>query len=301
MPHTKDYYDVLGVDEDASASAIKKAYRELARKHHPDRNPDDPDAEERFKEIQEAYAVLSNDEKRQEYDARRRFGGGGFGGGGFNGGWPGGGPGGAGGGPGGVGGLGDIFESFFGGRGRGPQDPFQSRRRSQPSRGRDVETSLRLSFGEALRGGRKQVQLPSGETVRLNIPKGVRNGAKIRLRGRGQQGPNGQSGDLYVTFEVAEHPRFERKGDDVYVTETISVFEALLGGEHRIPTPYGKRIKISIPEGTQPGETLRLRGQGVETQKNTGDLYVTLNVRIPTSLTDRQRSLLEQAAEHART
>ena len=299
MPHTKDYYDVLGVDEDASASTIKKAYRELARKHHPDRNPDDSEAEERFKEIQEAYAVLSDTDKRQQYDAQRRFGGGA----GFNGGW--------GRGPGGPevnfeqgrdpfgGGLGDIFESFFGGGGGRQQrgGPFQGRQ--QPAQGRDVETTLRLSFDEALRGGRKQVQLPDGETIRLAIPKGVRNGTKIRLRGRGPSGPMGQRGDLYVTFEVGSHPRFERTGDDVYLTETIGAFEAMLGTERRIPTPYGKRIKLSIPAGTQPGEKLRLRGQGVETEKGTGDLYVTIDVRIPTELTARQRSILEKAADDA--
>ena len=242
MPHTKDYYDILGVDEDASASDIKKAYRTLARKHHPDRNPDDSEAEERFKEIQEAYAVLSDDEKRQQYDAQRRFGGGGS----FNGGW--------GAGAGGPevryqqgsrdpfgGGLGDIFESFFGGRvGRRQQrggDPFQRGGGRQAASGRDVETTLSLSFDEALRGGRQQVRLPGGETIRLNIPKGVRNGTKIRLRGRGQPGPSGQRGDLYVTFEVGEHPRFERKGDDVHLTETIGAFEALLGTTRQIPTP----------------------------------------------------------------
>ena len=303
MPDTKDYYDILGVDEDASASDIKKAYRTLARKHHPDRNPDDAEAEDRFKEIQEAYAVLSDDEKRQQYDTRRRFGGGSF-----DGGW---GPG-----PGGPevryeqgardpfgGGLGDIFESFFGGRGgRGGRrqrggDPFQGGGRQQAPSGRDVETSLSLSFEEALRGGRQQVRLPGGETIRLNIPKGVRNGTKIRLRGRGHPGPRGQRGDLYVTFEVSEHPRFERKGDDVYLTETIGVFEALLGTTQQIPTPYGQRIKLPIPPGTQPGEKLRLRGQGVKTDDRTGDLYVTINVRIPTDLTSKQKETLRNVAD----
>jgi molecular chaperone DnaJ/curved DNA-binding protein len=301
MPHTKDYYDILGVDEDASASTIKKAYRKLARKHHPDRNPDDPEAEDRFKEIQEAYAVLSDEEKRQQYDARRRFGGGGgrFNGGQGQGQWQGRGFDARSGDPFG-GGLGDIFESFFGGRGgQGgqPQDPFQGRRRAQ--RGRDVEATLRLSFDEALQGGRKQVQLPNGQTVRLNIPKGVRNGAKIRLRGRGPSGPSGQRGDLYVTFKVADHPRFDRRGDDVHITETVPVFDALLGTERRIPTPYGQHVKLSIPEGTQPGEKLRLRGQGVKTEKNTGDLYVKIDVRLPSSLTEHQRSVLQQAAEDA--
>jgi DnaJ-class molecular chaperone with C-terminal Zn finger domain len=319
MPQTEDLYDVLGVDEDASQKDIKKAYRELARKHHPDRNPDDPNAEETFKKIQKAYSVLSDEEKRQQYDAQRRFGGGGgFGGrgGGFGGQ--------AGGGPnvqfeqgnfdeafGGGGGLGDIFESFFGGRGGGArgQDPFSQQRgqrrgqrrqrQSRQSPGQDIETKLRLSFREALEGGRKPVELPTGESIRLKIPQGVRDGTKIRLRGRGQAGPRGQRGDLYVTFEVGDHPRFDRKGDDIHLTETVGVFEAMFGTERRIPTPYGQRIKVTIPEGTQPGEKLRLRDQGVTTDDGQGDLYVEVDVAVPTDLSDAQRETLREAAEEA--
>ncbi len=318
MPQTKDLYDVLGVDEDASKKEIKKAYRELARKHHPDRNPDDPNAEEKFKKVQKAYSILSDEEKRQKYDAQRRFGGGG-GFGGPNGGR---GFGGQGGGPnvhfeqggsfedvfgGRGGGLGDIFESFFGGRGGGGatrgQDPFRQQRGQQRQRqrrgGQDVETKLRLSFDEALQGGRKQVELPTGESIRLNVPQGVRNGYKIRLKGRGQAGPTGERGDLYVTFEVGEHPRFRRKGDDIHLTEEIGVFEALLGTERRIPTPYGQRIKLTIPAGTQPGEKLRLRGQGVKTDDGQGDLYVEVDVDVPSDLSDEQRETIREAAEEA--
>jgi molecular chaperone DnaJ/curved DNA-binding protein len=317
MPQTEDLYDILGVDEDASTEDIKKAYRSLARKHHPDRNPDDPNAEETFKKIQKAYQILSDEEKRQQYDAKRRFGGG-FGG-------PNGGRGfggsAAGGGPeihfeqgnfddifGGRGGLGDIFESFFGGRGGGAtrgQDPFgqqrgrRRQRRSRQASGQDVETTLRLSFEEALEGGRKQVELPTGESIRLKIPQGVRDGTKIRLRGRGQAGPTGERGDLYVTFEVGEHPRFRRKGDDIYLTESIGVFEAILGTERRIPTPYGRRIKLTIPAGTQPGEKLRLKRQGVKTDDAQGDLYVEIDVDVPSDLTDDQRETLRTAADEA--
>jgi molecular chaperone DnaJ/curved DNA-binding protein len=320
MPQTKDYYDILGVDEDASQREIKKAYRELARKHHPDRNPDDENAEETFKEIQKAYAVLSDEEKRKQYDAKRRFGGGGFGNG--KGSW-GRGPGGPEvrfeqgnfdevfGGRGGGGGLGDIFESFFGGRGGrgGPQagsarggDPFQQQRRSQRQRrggGQDVETQLRLSFTEALKGGKKQVRLPTGESIRLNIPKGVKDGMKIRLSGRGQAGPRGQRGDLYVTFKVADHPRFRREGDDIHLTEEVGLFEALFGTERRVRTPYGQRIKLTVPAGTQPGEKLRVKGQGVETDDGRGDLYVTVDVSIPDALSDEQKDTLRSAAEEA--
>jgi molecular chaperone DnaJ/curved DNA-binding protein len=320
MPQTNDLYDVLGVDEDASPEEIKKAYRDLARKHHPDRNPDDPNAEETFKKIQKAYSILSDEEKRQRYDAQRRFGGGfgGMNGGGGRGSW-----GQAGGGPeirfeqggfnqgAGGGGLGDIFESFFGGGARGGAtrggatqghgDPFRQqqrqRQRQQGAGGRDIETKLRLSFREALDGGRKQVELPTGESVRLNIPQGVRDGMKIRLRGRGQAGPRGQRGDLYVTFKVGDHPRFRREGDDIHLTESVGVFEAMFGTERRIPTPYGQHIKVTIPAGTQPGETLRLKGQGVKTEDGPGDLYVTVDVTLPSDLSDAQAETLREAAE----
>jgi molecular chaperone DnaJ/curved DNA-binding protein len=314
MPKTKDYYDILGVGEDASQSEIKKAYRNLARKHHPDRNPDDEGAEERFKEIQEAYSVLSDEEKRQQYDQRRRFGG--MGGNGFGQGR--GGPEvrfeqgnfedmfGGGGGRGG-GGFGDIFESFFGGgggrRGGGQQrartrDPFQQQRRQQAATGRDVETTLRISFREALEGGKRQVKLPTGETIRLKVPQGVKDGYKVRLRGRGQQGPGGQ-GDLYVTFRVGEHPRFRRSGDNIYLTESVSAFDAMLGTTRQIPTPYGQKIKVTIPAGSQPGEKLRLKGQGVKTDSGQGDLYVEIDVQIPENLSDEQRETLRDAAEEA--
>lgn len=316
MPQTKDLYDVLGVDEDADKEEIKKAYRTLARKHHPDRNPDDPNAEEKFKEIQNAYSILSDEEKRQQYDAQRQFGGqpGGFGGG-DRGSWNQ-----SGGGReihfeqgnfqdvfggGGRGGLGDIFENFFGGASGGTRtrgrDPFQQQRQQGPRRGRqggqDIETTLRLSFREALEGGRKKVELPTGESIRLKIPKGVRNGYKIRLKGRGQAGPTGQRGDLYVTFEVGDHPRFDRKGDDIHLTETIDMFDAVLGTERRVPTAYGQHLKLTIPPGTQPGEKFRLKGQGVKTDDGKGDLYVEIDVDIPKNLSDEQRSTLREAAE----
>jgi len=322
MPQTKDLYDVLGVDEDASQEEIKKKYRTLARKHHPDRNPDDPNAEEKFKEIQKAYSVLSDEEKREQYDAQRRFGGGGAGFGGGGGGGRGAWGQSAGGGPeirfeqgnfdeafrgrGGGGGLGDIFENFFGGARTQGQSPFggQQRQRRQQRRGRqgggqDIETTLRLSFQEALEGGRKQVELPSGQSIRLKIPKGVRDGFKIRLKGRGQAGPMGQRGDLYVTFEVGDHPRFDRKGDDIHLTETIDMFEAVFGTEVRVPTPYGQNLKLTVPAGTQPGEKLRLKRQGVKTDDGQGDLYVEIDVAIPENLSRKQRNILREAAEEA--
>ncbi|MGM0704985.1 MAG: J domain-containing protein, partial [Bacteroidota bacterium] len=207
----------------------------------------------------------------------------------------------------GQGGLGDIFESFFGGGvgGRaqqGGRDPFsqarQQQRRRQPQT-RDAETRLHLSFNEALEGGRQTVELPSGESIRLRIPKGVRSGYKIRLRNRGPTGPSGKRGDLYVTFKVGDHPRFRREGNDLHLTETVSALDAMLGTKRRIPTPYGQNISVTIPAGTQPGEKLRLRGQGVQTENETGDLYVHVDVHIPENLSDDQRETLESAAHDA--
>jgi molecular chaperone DnaJ/curved DNA-binding protein len=322
MPTTQDFYDVLGVDRDASQEEIKNAYRKLAQQYHPDRNPDDDAAEERFKEVQEAYDVLGDEEKRKQYDqgGRNPFGGRGPAGGGnpFGDGTRvrfeqrGGGRGDpfnemfGGAGAQGSGGLGDILGQFFGGggaAGAGRRQRGGRRRRGgrrQQRRGaRDTETTLRLSFQQALEGGPTQVRLPGGETARIKIPKGARPGMKIRLRGRGKKDAAGRQGDLYVTFRVAEHPRFERRGDDLHLTEEIGVFEAMLGTERRIENAYGEQIRLRIPPGTQPGAQLRMKRQGVETEKGTGDLYVEIDVRVPDDLTDKQRETIRRAAEEA--
>lgn len=297
-----DFYKTLGVTETASADEIKKAYRKLAREYHPDRNPDKPEAEERFKEIQEAYDTLSDTEKRKQYDTMRKNPFGPFGNGyrtssgnryqrrpdgsyvrvddaftGF----------GREAGDEGVG-FGDLFSRFFSG-----EEP----RRREPARGRDVETTLRISFDKALRGGKTTVTLPDGDKVRLTIPEGVDAGFKIRLRGRGEDGPTGQRGDLYVTFDVQPHPRFERDGRDLTTTETINVFEAMLGTERTLTNPYGKQIKLAIPAGTQPGEKFRLRGQGVKTDDGTGDLFVAVEVTVPKTLSDEDRRQVRLTGE----
>jgi molecular chaperone DnaJ/curved DNA-binding protein len=298
MAEITDYYQVLDVDEGASADEIKKAYRRLARTYHPDRNPDDPEAEERFKAVQEAYGVLSDPEKRKAYDRARRNPFAGFGGFGA-------------GGPAGNGGfrteyvdLGDLFggQPGFEGGGSGGFDTFFSqifeepRARRRPVQGRDVETTVQLSFDQSLQGGKSELKLPDGEPLRLTIPKGVRSGFKVRVRGRGQHAPGGEPGDLYVTFRVEPSPRFRREGDNLHVTETISAMEAILGTTRAITNAYGRTVKVTIPPGTQPGERLRLRGQGVETAQHTGDLYVEIQVSIPRHLTDEQRKGLEQCA-----
>ncbi len=312
MASLPNYYETLGVSEDATAAQIKKAYRALARDHHPDSIPDNPEAEEKFKAVQEAYDALGDAAKRKQYDQMRRdpFAGRGFGG--FNSDRPGGGryhraPDGTyvrvestGFGPnegyqfadegmGGIGGLGDLFGQFFGGGGgaaRG-QDPFQGRRGPQPStRGGDIETRLEIPFEEALNGGKTEVTLPGGETVRITIPKGVEDATRVRLRGQGQTSPTGERGDLYLTFEVRPDPRFRREGRDLVTTATINVAEALLGTTRSITTAYGKTVRVTIPPGTQPGERLRLKGQGVQSGDGAGALFVEVEVSIPTSLQD---------------
>jgi curved DNA-binding protein len=307
MPAVKDYYEVLGVSESASTDAIKKAYRKLAREFHPDRNPDKPDAEERFKEIQEAYSVLSNAKKRKEYDARKKSPFAGFGDG-F-------GPAGServyrapdgtyvrfDAGSGGFedvsdlgGSFGDVFSRFFGGE--APEEP-SARRRQRRARGRDVETTLKLSFEHALQGGKTDVSLPDGATIRIDVPKGVDSGFKIRLKGRGAPGPTGERGDLYVTFQVEPHGRFRREGNDLYTTIDVNPFEAIFGLKRNVRTPSGKQIKITIPEGSQSGDRLRVRNHGVETDSARGDLYVEIAVKTPRDLTEEQKAVLRAAAE----
>ena len=297
MPKLKNYYSVLGVGEDANAETIKKAYRKLAHQYHPDRNPDNPEAEVRFKDVQEAYDVLSDAKKRKNYDRMRKNPFGPFGGftasNGDNfyqrpdgtyvrvssdGGEP-------------ID-LGDLFGDALGGIG----DFFSRMFGGDPPK---AETTVGLTFEQALRGGRKQITLPGGAKVRLTIPKGVRDGFRVRLKERGQPGPDGRRGDVYVTFKVAAHPRFRREGNDLHASVKINAVEAMLGAKRSLVNPYGKRIKVPIHAGTQPGAKLRLKGQGIETKDQAGDLIVEVEVTIPDTLTDAQREALRQAAEKA--
>lgn len=311
MAEVKDYYKALGVKEKASAEEIKKAYRKLAREYHPDRNPDKPHAEERFKEIQEAYDVLSDPEKRKQYDVMRKNPFGAFGGfdtsrggryyrapdgtyvrfdqpGGDGGGFD-------------LGDLGgsfsDLFSRFFGGAAEPREDPFTQARRNRAHAGRDVQTKVHLTFEQALQGGKTEVVLPDGTRVRLTIPRGVRPGFKVRLRGQGEADPGGERGDLYVTFEVESNPEFRREGNDLLTTVTVNAFEAMLGTKRGISNAYGQQIKLTIPAGTQPGDRLRLREQGVVTDHGTGDLYVEIAVSIPRNLTPEQQEILRKVAK----
>lgn len=288
-----DYYKVLEIKKDASADEIKKAYRKLARKYHPDLNPNNEEANKKFQQINEANEVLSDTEKRKKYDQygqnwqnadqfnsqRQRSQGGGFGGG-FSGG--------------GFGGsdFSDFFSSMFGGGGS------RSSSRS-PFKGQDFTTELNLNLLDAYTT-HKQTLNVNGKQVRINIPAGVENGQKIKLPGYGAPGPNnGPAGDLFITFNIAEHPKFKRKGNDIYLQENVDLYKAILGGEKIVETLNGK-VKLNIPAGTQPDTTLRLKGKGFPVYKKEshfGDLYIKWHIKLPTNLNAEQKDLFEKLSK----
>ncbi|MFV0526603.1 MAG: molecular chaperone DnaJ [Acidimicrobiales bacterium] len=355
----KDFYKILGVSEDVSEKDLTKAYRKLARQYHPDANPDDPKAEDRFKEISEAYDVLSDSERRAEYDEVRRFGAsGGFGG--FSGG--------AGPGANGDGGftfdgdLGDILGGIFGGGRRRPSGPPPG---AGPRRGDDLETELHLSFSEAVDGITTSVHLTSDAAchtchgsgaapgtapqvcpkchgrgvlddnqgffsfsqpcdrcggqgrvvtdpcptcrgsgierkprmVKVRIPAGVKDGQRIRVKGRGAPGRNGgPAGDLYVTVKVARHELFGRSGNNLTLNVPVTFAEAALGAKVTVPTLDGSTVTLRVPAGTSSGKKFRVKGKGVTGARSTGDLLVTVTVDVPTSLTAEQREAIEALA-----
>ena len=268
MVQATDYYLLLGVAREAGADEIKRGYRAAVRTCHPDHNPGKPEAEEQFKAVQRAYYVLSSPDRRRVYDASQ------FGWGGLNASPH-------------ARTLDPLASLFFG------DDP------APDVRGADTEVQVQLSFDQALRGGGTEVRLSDGESVPLRIPKGVRSGLKVRVRGRGQRGAAGSRGDLYVTFRVGPSPQFRREGDNLHLTETVSAIEAILGTTRQITNAYGQTVKVHIPPGTQPGERLRLRGQGVETDSRRGDLFVEVRVTVPRSLTEEQQEALTTAARQA--
>ncbi|WP_158370679.1 DnaJ C-terminal domain-containing protein [Cellulosimicrobium cellulans] len=299
----KDFYAVLGVAKDADAATIKKAYRKLARTMHPDHNPGDAAAEARFKEVGEAYAVLSDPEQRQQYDqlramaggARFRAGAGGPGGaGGANGGFEdlfggvfGGGAGGTrvrfpqgagtGGASAGGGGFEDLLGGLFGGGGG-----FGQGRTAR--RGADLAAVTTLPFRQAVEGSTVALGV-EGRTVKARIPAGVRDGQKIRLRGKGRPGENGAPpGDLEVTVRVTPHPVFALDGNNLRVTLPVAFDEAALGAEVPVPTLDGGQVRLKIPAGTPSGRTLRVKSRGVTTTSGTGDLLVTVQVVVPQRL-----------------
>ena len=293
----KDYYKTLGVERNAGEDDIRKAYRKLAMQYHPDRNPNDKQAEERFKEINEAYQVLNDPTKRAHYDKlgsdystwQRRGAPGDFNWdqyGGF---------------PGGVrveygdlddlfgsggGGFSDFFRTIFG---QGAGTGTRTRTRQQPQ---GYQQELEITLEEAFQGTTRVFE-SDGKQKQVRIPAGVRTGSKVRVAGAG---PNGL--DLYLIVDVREDPRFERRGNDLHTTATANVFTAILGGEADVETLSGK-VKLNIPAGTQPEQVFRLAGRGMPSLKNKdekGDLYVRLKVQVPKYLSPKQRELLEEAS-----
>ena len=323
----KDYYRTLGVSKTATPKDIKQAYRRLARKHHPDVNPGDRGAEARFKEINEAYAVLSEPEKRRKYDrlganwqqyerAAQQQGGQGFPPG-FQGfhvefeGEPGGER---------FGGFSDFFNMFFGGgfdtdsifggaggTGRGKRPREASARPAgfgfdaSPAKGRDVSAHLEITLEEAFRGSQKRLSLQSTpgsspQQIDVKIPAGVREGSRVRVASKGEPGPGGSPpGDLFLEVKLLPHPIYRRDGDDLYVDLPVTLTEAALGAEVEVPTLSGG-TRIKVPAGSQSGQLLRLRGKGMPRVKKDGhgDLLVRLKVVTPTQLSDRERQLLEE-------
>ncbi len=361
MAEKRDFYEVLGLKKGASDDEIKRAYRKLAMKYHPDRNQGDKDAEEKFKEINEAYAVLSDPDKKSKYD---RFGhagvdpNAGFGGGAYSG---------------DFGGFDDIF-NMFGGMFGGNRGGF-SRRRNGPQRGRDIQKNLTITFEEAAFGVKKQIKLtkyvecktcngtgaaPGSEkktcttcggtgevmtskqtpfgvfqtssicpdckgtgsiidkpcpdckgtgkvrktvTIAVNVPAGVDNGSAITLRGQGEPGENGgPAGDLYIIIAVKPHSMYKRAGQDIQIEIPITFEQAALGDEIVVPTLEGK-VKYKVPAGTQPGTTFRLKGKGIVSphSQRKGDLYVKVNLEVPTKLSGKQKDAIKKMSKEVDT
>jgi len=290
-----DYYKILGVSKNASEKEIKNAYRKLARKHHPDLNPNNKDAQKRFQEINEANEVLSDPEKRKKYDEygenwkhaeqfekagkqqkQQQYSG-----------W--------------SGGAGysesefgndfsDFFESMFGSEGA------TGRGRTTKFRGQDYKAELHLSLEEAYRT-HKQTLTVNGRNIRITVPAGVENEQTIKISGHGGPGVNGgPNGDLYITFIIAPHQKFKRDGVDLYATHDIDLYTAVLGGEITIDTLDGK-VKLKVKPETQNGSKVKLKGKGFPAYKKEGvigDLYVTYSIKIPTNLTEKQKALFKE-------
>ena len=319
----QDYYKTLGVSKSANEKEIKKAYRKLARDHHPDVNPGNKAAEEKFKEINEAYEVLSDTEKRQKYD---RFGsqwqqheraGGNMndfwsryastaGGNGRS-----------------RGGAytqtinTETFEQMFGGRrsnsenfssffeslfGGGMGDSSQSGSgfgqgfQAPPQRGRDLEQAVEITLEEAFQGTTRSLQFSNGRSLTAKIPRGVKNGSKVRLSGQGEPGSSGQNGDLYLNVKVLPHRTFQRDGDNLKAAVPVDLFTALLGGKTAVSS-LDKTVNLTIPAGTENGKTIRLRGLGMPNAKNPsqrGDLLAKVSITLPQNLSSKEKELWQQ-------
>jgi len=314
----KDFYAILGVAADADANAIKKAYRKLARTLHPDQNPGDVASEKRFKEIGEAYAVLSTPEERKQYDAIRsmshggaRFTSGGPGAGGgagfedvfsnlFGGGGGGGGRSGGGGTRFSTGGgagqpdLEDLLGGMFGQGQQAPQGYGGFRAPAGPRRGQDLEARTTLPFRDAVQGSTVTLSTADGSRITARIPVGVKDGQKIRLRGKGRPGDQGApAGDLMLTVQVRTHPVFGREGSNLTVDLPVTFAEAALGATVSVPTLTGDPVKVRIAAGTPNGRVLRVKGRGIAVKDQTGDLLAKVTVAIPQRLSDKAREAVE--------
>lgn len=284
-----DYYKILGIKKDASESDIKKAYRKLARKHHPDLNPNDKEAERKFKEINEANEVLSNAENRVKYDkygkdwkhadefekanqqqksrgrsqqqSSQNFSGSDYS---------------------------DFFESMFGGAG--------GRASSAGYRGQDYNSELQLDLRDVYTTQKKTLTI-NGKNIRLTIPAGVKNGQVIKIKGQGGEGVNnGPKGDLFIRFSIANDPKFKRDEDNLYTTVDLDLYKALLGGEIMVDT-FDSKVKLKVKPETQSGTKVKLKGKGFPVYKKEGqfgDLYITYNVILPTQLTAKEKELFEE-------
>jgi len=298
----KDYYKILGINKNASPDEIKKAYRKLAVKYHPDKNKDNKAAEEKFKAVNEAHEVLSDPEKRKKYDQlganwRQYENMGGKPGGGQ-------GPGGGGGpfsfdgefsdifGQGGGSGFSDFFEQFFG---RGSASGPRQGARTGNVGGQDYQTEMSITLEEAFHGTHRLIEVED-EKLRMTTKPGAYDDQLLRIKGKGGKGSRGTRGDLYVRVHVAPHPHYTRKGDDLHTTHTIDLFTAVLGGTTIVDTLTGQ-VKVKIAPGTQSGRVIRIKNKGMPVYGEAnifGDLYVQLQVHIPERLTDTQRQLFEQ-------
>ena len=287
----KDFYKTLGVAKDVSDAELKKVYRKLAREYHPDSNPGDAKAEARFKEISEAFSVLSDKEQRKEYDAVRAMGGGarftggagGQGGAGF--------PGGFGGGAGGAG-FEDVFANLFGGGGRGG---FGGGFRGfGPQRGADLTMTTTVDFIDSIHGSTLKLRLSDdGAPTSVKVPAGIQDGQKIKLRGKGQQSPNGgEPGDLLITVKVKPHPVFVRDGNNLRVSVPVTFAEAVLGATISVPTLGGEPVKLKVAPGTPNGRVLRVKGKGVQSAKGAGDLLAAVEIAVPAHVSEKAKKAL---------
>ena len=303
----KDFYKVLGVAKDVSDSELKKTYRKLARQYHPDSNAGDAKAEARFKEISEAYSVLSDPEQRTEYDQVRAMGSGAR----FTSGAAG-----------QPGGFEDVFGSMFNGSSRRAgagsaygQNGFEDLLGGMfggggfgrtsggyqgfggPTRGRDLSASTTLDFLTAINGETITLQPSGGKSIKVKIPAGVSDGQKIKLRGKGEQSPDGgEDGDLVLTVTVRKHPVFERDGLNLRVDVPVTFVEATLGATVEVPTLGGEPVRLRVAAGTPSGRVLRVKGRGVTTTKGTGDLLASVHVAVPSHLSDAAKKHLEEFA-----